>query len=307
MNRLRFSLNETGRRLQALTDDLQHQVQRAEVANTSKSMFLANMSHEIRTPLNGMIGMIELLDGLDMPDEQRDYFNTLRSSSKTLLNLLNDILDFSRIEANRLAISLESVPILDIIEEVVALMTPLAESKGLRLQHELHSPIPSCIKADPGRLRQVLSNIIGNAIKFTERGSVQVALSTYDNTLEIAIIDTGIGIPEDKIANVFDAFEQVDGTSQRQHGGTGLGLSISQRLTDMMGGTSPLPLAPMSEYLHPANAIRARRDAAKATPGASHRMPSTQDHLEQGLVSSLKNLGADCDIIPNASAIHECS
>ena len=236
MNRLRLSLNETGFRLQSLTDNLQHPATRAEAANKSKSMFLANMSHEIRTPLNGMIGMIDLLHDTNLSDEQRDYLNTLQGSSKALLTLLNDILDFSRIEADKLALSIESVDVIQVVEDVVALMTPLAESKGLCLVHGFDAPVTHQVQADPGRLRQVLSNIIGNAIKFTNHGLVEVSMGSEAGRLVLRVADTGIGIPDNMKEQVFKPFEQVDGTSQRQFGGTGLGLSISHRLVEMMGG-----------------------------------------------------------------------
>ena len=233
---LRTSLNETGLRLRQLTTDLQRQVERAEMASESKGMFLANMSHEIRTPLNGMIGMIDMLETEYMSSEQQDYVETLRGSSQALLSLLNDILDFSRIEAGRLSLNIESVHGAEIVEEVVSLMTPLAEEKGIRLQCTYRQRIPSKIKADSGRLRQILSNIIGNAVKFTPSGWIDVAMGTDNGALRIDVIDTGIGIPEDQLNSIFQAFEQVDGTSKRQYGGTGLGLSISKHLSTLMGG-----------------------------------------------------------------------
>ena len=233
---LRQSLNETARRLEALTGDLRHQVAKAEAASESKGQFLANMSHEIRTPLNGMIGMIDLIDEDNMSPVQIEYLDTLRSSSRALLALLNDILDFSRIEANQLDVAVVDVDVVAVVEEVVALMTPLAESKGLRIQHGFGSEMPRSVTADPGRLRQVLSNVVGNAVKFTEEGWVEVRIDQHKGLCSIRVTDTGIGVPSGNRESIFHSFEQVDATSQRQHGGTGLGLSISRGLARMMGG-----------------------------------------------------------------------
>ena len=207
------------------------------MASESKGIFLANMSHEIRTPLNGMVGIIDLLESDDMPKEQRDHLETLRGSSQALLSILNDILDFSRIEAGRVAIEMEAVNVREIVEEVVALMTPNAEDKGIRLQCSYRQNIPQHIQTDPGRLRQILSNVIGNAVKFTSEGWVDVAVGMSNGFIRIDVIDTGIGIPEDQLEQVFQAFEQADGTTKRNFGGTGLGLSISKQLSHIMNGS----------------------------------------------------------------------
>lgn len=227
--------------LQAKNQELADALVTAREATRLKNRFLANMSHEIRTPINGVMGMIELLLDTHLNEEQRDYSEAAKQSADRLLKVVSDVLDISTIEAGKLSFEPVSFDLRDLIERLSASYSPLAARKGLTLDARIHSDIPRVVKGDPNRLQQVLSNLLDNAIKFTETGRVsvrveQMAVDQDSQTLRFLVEDTGPGITEQGLPSLFESFVQGDGSTTRKHGGTGLGLAISKHLVQMMGG-----------------------------------------------------------------------
>lgn len=235
-------LEEVSRRA-TIQRDLERAKAAAEEANKAKSRFLANMSHEIRTPLNGILGFTSLLLRNAATDEaeRRDFLNTIHASGQHLLGLINDILDLSKIEAGQFTVERVVCPTQPLIAEVLGVLRVRSQEKGLRLTHRWNSRLPETIQTDPYRLRQLLINLIGNAVKFTERGVVEVVSRLDDagpqSRLVFEIIDTGIGIPADKLQDIFKPFVQADASVTRRFGGTGLGLAICRKLAKALGGT----------------------------------------------------------------------
>jgi len=221
--------------------ELQRMMEESQAANKAKSQFLANMSHELRTPLHGVLGITHLLLGTNLNDRQRHYTELVRTSTQVLTTLINDILEFSKIEAGKLELETLDFNVHSVTEDVVELMARKAFGKGVEIASDLSLEVPTAVRGDATRLRQILLNLIGNAIKFTERGNIIVRVTSEPcddgkRLVRFAVTDTGIGIPPERLDRLFKSFSQVDASTTRRYGGTGLGLAISKQLAELMGG-----------------------------------------------------------------------
>lgn len=242
-------IEERTRDLARLKEEAERAKASAELANQAKSQFLAHVSHEIRTPLNGLIGFLGLMGKTRIDNVQQDYLKICETSSQTLLAIINDILDLSKIEAGKLSIECLAFDLGNLIEQCILFYTPSAQSKGLRLILEIDRDLPATLMGDPSRIRQILANLLGNAIKFTHSGAVTVTVKHLAGSdgyarVEICVADTGIGMTDEQLGQLFQPFSQGDASITRRYGGTGLGLAISHRLVDLMNGTIAVESAP---------------------------------------------------------------
>lgn len=294
--------------LYAAAGALREAAERAQEADRAKSEFLANMSHEVRTPINGVLGLARLLSRTELDRTQKSYVDGIVSSADILLSVIGDVLDLSKIEAGRLEIESAPVSVRELLQALLLLFQGQATERGLQLQADVSGGVPKAVLIDGVRVRQVLSNLIGNALKFTPRGKVEVRVSAAENRLCFEVRDTGVGVPADRLGVIFEAFEQA-GTAARRQGGTGLGLAISRRLVELMGGemgaTSELNEGSCFWFRLPLEAVEPdRAGASGAAEGARFdgtRVLLAEDNAINALVarSLLEHLGCEVEVATN--------